>query len=92
MLLRQGRGVLSVAPMRDSKLDSESMLDWATLVGVAVSGMSSSLFARAVFYPTLLWNVALRSSTRRWYDRIDSTVLLGALPFKSLTKTVGSAN
>lgn len=65
------------------------MLDWATVVGVAVSAMSSNLFARAVFYPTLLWNVARQSSARRWYDRIDSTVILGALPFKSLTKTVG---
>jgi len=26
-----------------------------------------------------------RVSSRQWYDRIDDTVLLGALPFKSLT-------
>lgn len=26
-----------------------------------------------------------RVSTRRWYDRIDDTVILGALPFRSIT-------
>ncbi|KAG0443666.1 hypothetical protein HPB47_014664 [Ixodes persulcatus] len=26
-----------------------------------------------------------RVSTRRWYDRIDDTVFLGALPFRSIT-------
>lgn len=27
-----------------------------------------------------------RVTSRRWYDRIDETVILGALPFRSLTK------
>lgn len=27
-----------------------------------------------------------RISTRRWYDRIDSTVILGALPFRSMSR------
>ncbi|XP_047112249.1 phosphatidylglycerophosphatase and protein-tyrosine phosphatase 1 [Schistocerca piceifrons] len=44
------------------------------------------MFARLSFYPTLLYNVAMEKCTkRRWYDRIDETVILGALPFKWLT-------
>ncbi|XP_022790362.1 phosphatidylglycerophosphatase and protein-tyrosine phosphatase 1-like isoform X1 [Stylophora pistillata] len=48
--------------------------------------MSSWIFARVAFYPSLLWGIATESSTKRWYDRIDTHVLLGALPFKSQTK------
>lgn len=37
-----------------------------------------------VFYPTLLWNIALSKllPQRRWWDWIDDHVLLGALPMK----------
>ncbi|MBN3277741.1 PTPM1 phosphatase, partial [Polyodon spathula] len=43
--------------------------------------------ARLLFYPTLAYNVCMEKiSRRRWFDRIDQTVLLGALPFKSMTK------
>ncbi|XP_023418803.2 phosphatidylglycerophosphatase and protein-tyrosine phosphatase 1 isoform X3 [Cavia porcellus] len=46
--------------------------------------------ARALFYPTLLYTV-LRGMLngpghRAWYHRIDGTVLLGALPLRSLTR------
>jgi len=42
------------------------------------------MFARVTFLPTLAYNVAMeRVSARRWYDRIDGSVLLGALPFRS---------
>lgn len=27
-------------------------------------------------------------TSRRWYDRMDDTVILGALPFQSMTKQV----
>lgn len=44
------------------------------------------MFARVTFYPTLLYNVFMeRVSPRKWYDRIDDNVILGALPFPSLT-------
>ncbi|XP_064470700.1 phosphatidylglycerophosphatase and protein-tyrosine phosphatase 1-like isoform X1 [Ornithodoros turicata] len=44
------------------------------------------MFSRVTFYPTLMYNVVMeRLSTRRWYDRIDDTVILGALPFRSIT-------
>ncbi|KAF7687925.1 phosphatidylglycerophosphatase and protein-tyrosine phosphatase 1 [Silurus meridionalis] len=46
----------------------------------------SGLLARVLFYPTLAYNVVLEKvSSRRWFDRVDQTVILGALPFKSMT-------
>ncbi|KAG5885199.1 hypothetical protein JTB14_012223 [Gonioctena quinquepunctata] len=45
------------------------------------------MFARVSFYPTLVYNVFMEKiTTRQWYNRIDDTVILGALPFPSLTK------
>ncbi|XP_072379733.1 phosphatidylglycerophosphatase and protein-tyrosine phosphatase 1 isoform X1 [Diabrotica undecimpunctata] len=45
------------------------------------------MFARVTFYPTLVYNVVMEKlSPRQWYNRIDDVVILGALPFKSLTK------
>ena len=50
--------------------------------------MSSGIFARVAFYPSLLWGIVTESSTKRWYDRVDTHLILGALPFKSQTKEV----
>ncbi|CAH0391747.1 unnamed protein product [Bemisia tabaci] len=48
---------------------------------------SPKMFSRVSFYPTLMYNIFMEKvSSRRWYDRIDETVILGALPFKSVTK------
>uniref|UniRef100_A0A146KY53 Phosphatidylglycerophosphatase and protein-tyrosine phosphatase 1 n=1 Tax=Lygus hesperus TaxID=30085 RepID=A0A146KY53_LYGHE len=45
------------------------------------------MFARLSFYPTLFYNLFMEKvSSRRWYDRIDDNVILGALPFKSMTE------
>ncbi|KAJ8673584.1 hypothetical protein QAD02_004846 [Eretmocerus hayati] len=45
------------------------------------------MFARVTFYPSLLYNIFMEKvSSRRWYDRIDETVILGALPFKAMTR------
>ncbi|GIY18157.1 phosphatidylglycerophosphatase and protein-tyrosine phosphatase 1 [Caerostris darwini] len=44
------------------------------------------MLARATFYPTLLYNIVMEKlTTRMWYDRIDDIVILGALPFRSIT-------
>ncbi|WAR05091.1 PTPM1-like protein [Mya arenaria] len=52
-----------------------------------IQGTAMSLFNKVAFYPTLFYNVFLsKVSSRRWYDRIDDTVLLGALPFRGMTK------
>uniref|UniRef100_A0A3Q3JCV8 Phosphatidylglycerophosphatase and protein-tyrosine phosphatase 1 n=1 Tax=Monopterus albus TaxID=43700 RepID=A0A3Q3JCV8_MONAL len=47
----------------------------------------SGALARLLFYPTLAYNVVMEKvSSRRWFDRVDQTVILGALPFRSMTK------
>ena len=47
------------------------------------------LIARALFYPTLGWNLLLnRLTARRWWDRVDGNVILGALPFASDVQTL----
>jgi len=40
---------------------------------------------RLTFLPTLLWNLVLHrlDRRRRWWDRVDEHVILGALPFAS---------
>ena len=41
------------------------------------------IIIRALFYPTLLWTVFLGRilKTRNWWNRVDDTLYLGALPF-----------
>nr|XP_061811342.1 phosphatidylglycerophosphatase and protein-tyrosine phosphatase 1-like [Nerophis lumbriciformis] len=52
-----------------------------------ISSAMSGVLARLLFYPTLAYNVIMEKvSSRRWFDRVDETVLLGALPFRSMTK------
>ncbi|ELT92720.1 hypothetical protein CAPTEDRAFT_171084 [Capitella teleta] len=46
-----------------------------------------SVLGRVLFYPTLAFNVAMEKvSSRQWYNRVDDTAILGALPFRSMTK------
>ena len=46
----------------------------------------AEMLARVSFLPTLAYNVAMEAVTsRRWYDRIDAKVVLGALPFRGET-------
>lgn len=48
-----------------------------------------NMFARVTFYPTLVYNVIMEKiSPRQWYNRIDDTVILGALPFPKIAKEV----
>lgn len=48
-----------------------------------------NMFARITFYPTLVYNVIMEKvSPRQWYNRIDDTVILGALPFPKIAKEV----
>ena len=41
------------------------------------------LYAQTVFYPTLWWNYLLGRvlGLRRWWDRVDDHIILGARPF-----------
>lgn len=46
---------------------------------------------RVMFFPTLLWTLLLHRlmpDQRRWYDRIDSRVIIGALPLKRQLDTL----
>lgn len=52
-----------------------------------------SMFARVTFYPTLFYNIFMeRVSSRRWYDRIDDNMILGALPFRTMGEEVSVKN
>ena len=52
-----------------------------------MTSLGEKMFARVTFYPTLLYNVLMEKvSSRNWYDRIDEVVVLGALPFRGITK------
>ena len=52
----------------------------------------SGALARLLFYPTLAYNVVMEKvSSRHWFTRVDETVILGALPFKSMTEEVNFA-
>ncbi|CAM6031264.1 unnamed protein product, partial [Sphagnum compactum] len=47
----------------------------------------ANMFARVTFYPTLFYNIFMeRVSSRRWYDRIDDHMILGAVPFRSMAE------
>ena len=48
--------------------------------------------ARAIYYPTLLWNVSLGRwlKVRNWWDPIDDCVILGAVPFPRDVSTLAN--
>lgn len=49
--------------------------------------------ARAAYFPSLAFGLFMNRFGRRpWYSKIDNTVILGALPFRSHTQQVYSAS
>ncbi|XP_045472526.1 phosphatidylglycerophosphatase and protein-tyrosine phosphatase 1 isoform X1 [Harmonia axyridis] len=49
--------------------------------------MWKDYMSRITFVPTLVYNMVMeKCSARKWYNRIDENVILGALPFPKLTK------
>ena len=47
------------------------------------------MFGRVTFYPSLFYNIALeRLAYRKWYTRLDDTIVLGALPWRHLVPEV----
>ena len=56
------------------------------------SSMSvGQIWSRVWYFPGVLYNsvfVALSMGKYRWFNRIDDTVILGALPFRSQTTEV----
>ncbi|XP_051709298.2 phosphatidylglycerophosphatase and protein-tyrosine phosphatase 1 isoform X3 [Oryctolagus cuniculus] len=63
--------------------------------GMAAAEWLGAGLARVLFYPTLLYTVFRGKMPGRghrdWYHRIDPTVLLGALPLRSMTLQVSRA-
>jgi len=46
-------------------------------------------FSRLMYFPGVGWNtIRWRLQKLEWYNRIDNTVVLGALPFRSQAKEV----
>ncbi|XP_068947739.1 phosphatidylglycerophosphatase and protein-tyrosine phosphatase 1 [Petaurus breviceps papuanus] len=77
------------SPSSDPSLNKNpSSSRWARS-GMVVSTVLGAGLARILFYPTLLYTLVRDKVSgpghRDWYHRIDSTVLLGALPLRSLT-------
>ncbi|XP_039042635.1 phosphatidylglycerophosphate phosphatase PTPMT1-like isoform X2 [Hibiscus syriacus] len=61
----------------------QSQFCWDSLVVWDAKRVLVGAGARALFYPTLLYNV-LRNKIQsefRWWDRVDEFILLGAVPF-----------
>ena len=53
--------------------------------------MLHRLAARVLYIPTVIRLLLKQKvSFYNWYDRIDDTVILGALPFRSMTKEVST--
>lgn len=61
---------------------------WVTIEG---SWLHRGL-ARLLYLPSIVRMTLREGPNRRWYDRIDDTVILGALPFRSQTKEVRILN
>lgn len=65
---------------------------WKYLVHVVVNWIYGSLLHRIVaqlmYFPTILRLMFREGPKSKWYNRVDDTVLLGALPFRSHTKQV----
>lgn len=53
------------------------------------AGIIHSLAARAIFFPSLAYNIVMEKvSSRKWYNHIDEHVILGALPLRSMASEV----
>ena len=69
-----------------------SSLEWVlvTMFQLALGLTARQLLSRAYFLPSILLNsLKLQISEKfKWYNRIDDTVVLGALPFRSQAEEV----
>ncbi|XP_053544873.1 phosphatidylglycerophosphatase and protein-tyrosine phosphatase 1 [Bombina bombina] len=72
------------------KHDGESSVTESNITTQETADMTlMSVAARAAFYPSLLYNVLMKHVThRKWYNRIDETVILGALPFRGMSPSL----
>lgn len=60
---------------------------------MATMEVFAALVTRTFYYPSLLWNaVSNPIRGQSWYNRIDSHVILGALPLRQMTKDLVKEN
>lgn len=60
---------------------------------VMVKYNGRKMIRRICFYPTLAYcAIESKFGNRPWYHRIDETVILGALPFRSITQNLLAEN
>ena len=50
----------------------------------------NQLMARLIFFPSIARMTLIEGPQHRWYDRVDDTTIIGALPFRSQTDKVSS--
>ncbi|XP_032816112.1 phosphatidylglycerophosphatase and protein-tyrosine phosphatase 1 isoform X2 [Petromyzon marinus] len=78
----RGRGLATSGPCAEAAS--------AMLLPPFAEEFLSRAAARTLFYPTLLYTVlachVLGPRRRRWFDRVDATVVLGALPLRGMTE------
>lgn len=83
---------LSSRPPAASLAVDGPLLRQAAWGGMAAGTLLEAGLARVLFYPTLLYTMVRGTvpgrARRDWYNRIDRTVLLGALPLRSMTRRV----
>ena len=69
-----------------------SSLEWmlVTMFQLTLGLTARQLLSRAYFLPSILLNsLKLQISKKfKWYNRIDDTIVLGALPFRSQAEEV----
>lgn len=86
---------LSSRPPSASSAAEGPLLRQAALGGMAAGTLLEAGLARVLFYPTLLYTMVRGQvpgpARRDWYNRIDRTVLLGALPLRRMTRRVSGA-
>ena len=77
-------------PVGYNSVRKRSLLTSSTILVLARTSTNSFvMFGRVTFYPTLVYNIALEKlSVRKWYSRIDETVVLGALPWRTIAPQV----
>ena len=96
-MLLAGDSPVSIKPVLDGILRILTVPLWffdavdkeAFVLSIPISLRRQIL--RVMFYPTLLWTMLLHRlmpDQRRWYDRIDSRVIIGALPLKRQLDTL----
>ena len=55
---------------------------------ILMASPANEFIARLLYFPTIVRLMLLSSPKRPWYNRVDDTVILGALPLRRLTKEV----